>query len=129
MNKESDLRKCPDCEQMAGHVMHIDEFPCKCGNNVKVEYALCDCGFSWRAVDGTFIDGCKIAVDNVEQLLDEVEEFFEDQGVFENENDGSSMEELIHRCLKCGELATQTKTNIYECTICGFSWEVNNYNE
>lgn len=128
MSNESDLRKCPECGKMGGRVMHIDEFPCKCGNVIKVAYAVCDCGFSWRAADDTFIDGCNISIENVEQLLSEVGEFFEEQGIFENENNGGSMEELIHRCLRCGEIAVQSRTNLYECTVCGFSWEVDAYN-
>jgi hypothetical protein len=129
MNKKSDLRKCPECGEMTGHIMHIDEFPCKCGDVVTVEYAVCDCGMSWRAADGTFVDGCNMSIENVEELLSEVENFFEDQEVFAGENSVDSMEDLIHKCLKCGAVATHPRPDLYECTACGFSWEVDKFNE
>lgn len=128
MAKDEDLRKCPECGDLTGHLMHVDKFPCKCGDKVCVEYAVCDCGMSWRAVDGKFIDGCVISVENVNELVEEVEEFFEDQGMFSGENPGDSMENLIHRCLKCGAIAAQAKENVYECTECDFSWEVDEFN-
>ncbi len=129
MNKESDLRKCPECEKMTGRLMHVDVFPCKCGDKLEVEYTVCDCGLSWRSIDGAFIDGCNISVDNIGELLDEVEEFFEDQDIFEGEDVGDSMEDLIHKCIKCDEIATQSRPGLYECTACEFSWEVDKFNE
>lgn len=128
MNEKSDLRKCPECGKMTGHVMHIDKFPCKCGDTVQIEYAVCDCGLSWRAVDGVFLDGCNISISNIQELLEEVDEFLVDQEVFNDEDPVDFMEELIHKCLRCGELAAQLKANSYECTVCGFSWEVDKFN-
>lgn len=122
-------RKCPDCGKKTGIVMHIDKIPCTCGRSIVVEYIACVCGYSWRAADGVFMDGCQITVEDVEELLGEVEEFFEDQDIFKGENSGNSMEDLIHKCLRCGKIATQTKQNLYKCTVCGFSWEMDEFNE
>jgi len=38
---------------------------------------------------------------------------------------------MIHKCLKCGELSihTHTKPDVYECTVCNFSWEVEEFDE
>ena len=129
MNDRIIDRECPECGQRTGIVMHTDEVPCTCGRSIVVEYVACVCGYSWRSADGVFMDGCQITIENVEELLGEVEEFFEEQGVFEGANSGDSMEDLIHKCLQCGEIAIQTKQNLYECTVCGFSWEVDKFNE
>jgi len=122
-------RKCPSCGNNTGVVMHFEEIPCTCGRSVKMEYIVCECGYSWRSADDKFLDGCIINVENVEELINEVEEFFEDQGVFNNMQQGGSMEELIHRCLRCGEVVVQVNPTTFECPICGFSWEMGEFNE
>jgi C4-type Zn-finger protein len=122
-------RKCPSCGDNTGAVMHSESIPCTCGRSIKIEYLICECGYSWRSADGKFLDGCLINVENVEELINEVEEFFEDQNIFETPQHGGSMEELIHKCLRCGEVAVQINSNTFECPTCGFSWEMDGFNE
>jgi len=131
MTDESDKRKCPSCGNNTGVVMYCEDIPCTCGRYVKIEYAVCDCGYSWRCADGRFLDGCMVSIENVSDMLCGIENFLEEQitnadKVFNNSN---SMEELIHKCLRCGEIAVKINENSYECPVCGFAWETDKFDQ
>ena len=118
---------CPDCRKETGEIVYVDEIPCEgCGDIVKVFYCSCDCGFSWREVGGKFLDGGKLDPMNINQLLDGMNDFFENvKDDLVKENPPIMMEDLLHHCIKCGGLAIEIKPNLFECVndTCGFSWE------
>ena len=37
---------------------------------------------------------------------------------------GSSMQEIIHKCLRCDTTAFEIGPKLYHCPDCGFEWEV-----
>jgi len=124
MDDRSSLR-CQGCDSF-GIVMYTDEIPCVCGEMVHVNYVSCSCGFSWREANGLYIDGGKFSQEEVLELLSELENVFESEGAISND---TPMGELIHKCIRCGAVAAQVKTGVYECTSCDFSWEVDKFNE
>ena len=56
---EYENKICPGCDNKTGQIMHVDELPCSdCGSLMVIEYLSCpDCNYSWREVNGTFLDG------------------------------------------------------------------------
>jgi len=131
---------CPDCGKDTGSMMHSDLFPCKCGETVIVRYFGCMCGFSWRTSDDIFVDGMKLDVSAIEEIMDGAEDFLEGleklEGValklepFHVPKKFKNMADMIHKCLQCGEIAVEKKENFFECTDveCGFTWEVDEFN-
>jgi hypothetical protein len=120
---EGDTVVCRDCGNKTATIVGVDDIPCVCGEITKVYYISCTCGYSYRLAGDIFLDGDKLDLDQVGQVLEKINEFFEDVDIFSTE-EPKPMGSLIHKCLKCGELAVETDPNKYECTICGFSWEV-----
>ena len=131
--------KCPECGETTGTLMHFDKFPCKCGETVTVKYLGCICGFSWRTSDDIFVDGMKIDVSEIHKIMEESDDFFEGldklHGIplevqpnyvppkFRN------MTDMIHKCIKCGQVAIEKDDGVFECTDteCNFSWEVDEF--
>lgn len=127
---------CPECGKNNGTLMHLDQFPCKCGETVIVKYYGCACGFSWRTSDDLFVDGMKIDVDTIDEIMDGAEDLFEGLeklsqtsikvDPFHVPTKFKNMADMIHKCLQCGEIAVEKRENFFECTDpnCGFTWEV-----
>ena len=128
--------KCPDCGEMTGMLIHVDKFPCKCGDFVEVKFLGCPCGFSWRTSDDIFIDGVKVDVSSIQKIMEEADDFLEgldklngvnlDVDVNYRPAKFRSMSDMIHKCIKCGQVAIEKADGLFECTDreCGFSWEV-----
>lgn len=125
-------RMCPGCNELIGQVVHAEKFDCpNCSESVLMEYLSCPCRYSWREINGVFLDGGRIEIDGLEGLLQGINDFIEDYESENRELSPSSMESIIHHCLKCNELAVQIRSNpdVYRCTECSFEWEVDTFNE
>lgn len=123
---DDDKRMCPGCKEMVGQVMHAEKISCPhCDEEILMEYLSCPCRFSWREINGIFLDGGRIEVDGLEGLLQGITDFIESYSD-EEEIAPTSMSGMIHRCLKCESLSTLVHTNpdVYKCTMCDFEWEV-----
>lgn len=126
-----DNRMCPGCKLPHGDVMHAEKIPCPhCNEEILMEYLSCQCRYSWRELNGVFLDGGHIEVAGLEGLIQGITDFIESYDI-EETTTPTSMSEMIHRCLKCEALAIQTHTNpdAYRCTMCDFEWEVDNTDE
>ena len=125
-------KECPRCGHQTGVVVHVDEIPCVCGKLTNVEYVACECGYSWRSANDQILDECQIEVSEAEELKSDLEAFLKEQGFdlehLDNanlsESLGNSMQDMIHKCLRCDSLAIKVSQNLYECTECNFAWEV-----
>lgn len=129
---DDDSRMCPGCKQNTGQVMHGEVIPCPhCRDDIVIEYLSCPCRYSWREINGIFLDGGRIEVDGLEGLIQGITEFIEAYDLEDSEYTPSSMTEMIHRCLKCGSLSMKIHTNpdVYKCTACDFEWEVGQIDE
>lgn len=126
-------RLCPGCKKLSGEVMHGEQIECPhCNDVLTIEYLSCPCHYSWREINGIFLDGGRIEMDGLEGLLQGINAFMEAYEEDEiEEPEPASMREMIHHCLKCGALSTQTHTNpdTYKCTLCNFEWEVSGIDE
>jgi len=119
-----DLIVCRDCGKKTASIITVDEIPCSCGEIIRVKYISCTCGYSYRMAGDLFLDGNKINIEEVSSLLEDITQFFDEHNLFEPKDIGKPMESLIHKCLKCEELAVELTPGKYECTVCGFSWEI-----
>lgn len=41
-----------------------------------------------------------------------------------NQVSDKSMFDLVHKCLRCDEMAYEFEFGVYKCSKCGFIWEV-----
>lgn len=140
--------ECPNCKEDLGICMYKDVIVCNdCGKEVIISYNACrGCSFTWRDNNGRFMDGDVIdeesisevfdgldAVINSQQsLLDDVDvppEMLENEieATFESvadERTKRSMFGMIHRCIRCGELAVPIDEFNYKCPFCDFEWGI-----
>jgi len=140
--------ECPDCKEDLGICMYKDKAICNdCGKEITISSNACrGCSFTWRDNNGRFMDGNVIdeesigevlggldaIIKNQQSLLDDVDvppEMLENEieAVFESvadERTKKSMSNMIHKCIKCGELAVPIDEFNYKCPFCGFEWEI-----
>jgi len=141
--------ECPGCEEDLGICMYKDKIICNdCGKEITISYNACrGCGFTWRDNNGRFMDGGVIDGESMVEVLNgldvsirtqpsmslddinvppemtenEIEALFESVA---NERMEKSMSNMIHKCIKCGELAVPIDEFNYKCPFCGFEWEI-----
>lgn len=141
---------CLKCNSENYTVMMSESFQCShCDGYIFLEYCTCDnCGAMWRAIDGEIDEknivtpddlvnmitplGGMITMDPADSpLIDEdfVKRLEEELLKHENKENAASMADLVHRCMRCQALAYESKPGNYECSECGFSWEVLDFGE
>jgi len=131
--------ECPNCKENSGGVMYEDPITCdKCDHNLIISYCACHiCGYTWRLNNGVFMDGNLINGEGVNQMLDELESLIKDEfgddddvevktylGNVKRNNNSRTMSDMIHKCIKCGEMAYPTNNHGFKCSSCGFEWEM-----
>ena len=126
--------KCPNCKRDSGGIMYKDVITCnKCGEHLVIDYCSCHmCGYTWRLNNGEFLDGNMINEEGLEQMLEEIgtlidEKFDDDVKHVIEKPEGknySNMSDMIHKCIRCGELAYPIGDCDFKCSSCGFEWEI-----
>ena len=108
---------CPGCGSGDAEIFFTEKLPCvHCGKTNKVEYYNCtECKTVWKVLGEFIIDSTKF------DFADDIDEETV-TGVVTTY--GGSMEEAIHRCLKCNAIAYEIGPESYHCSKCGFEWEI-----
>jgi hypothetical protein len=117
---------CVKCTYAGETIFFVEEYPCKCGETVVVNYNICpDCGSFWRNCGDTILDDIDIiddaelrdmmlAIDGIDDIL----------GLSDELDSTSTMEECIIRCVECNSVSYKTAKNKYKCSVCSVEWEV-----
>ena len=138
--------ECPSCKEDLGICMYKDKVICNdCGKEIVISYNACrGCHFTWRDNNGRFMDGDVIDEEGINEVLDgldiivkgpslddvdvppeildnEIEAMFESVA---DERTEKSMLNMIHKCIKCGEIAVPIDKFNYKCPFCDFEWEI-----
>lgn len=124
--------ECPNCKENSGGIMYKDVITCsKCGEHIVVDYCSCHiCGYTWRLNNGEFLDGNVVDEEGLEQMLEEIgtliDEELGDEYAIEKPKDREDliMSDMIHKCIRCGEIAYPVGDYDFRCSSCGFEWEV-----
>lgn len=116
--------KCAKCNSNTEY-MYDEKFDCVCGHVISVAYYVCSaCGFVFRIKDGEFMDGEAIDEKAIEAAL---ESMFKSMVAEMEDDDGPKLSDLIHKCIRCGAVATEINKNCFVCTSCDFEWEVDDH--
>ena len=136
--------ECYSCKKDLGICMYKDKVICNdCGKEIVISYNACrECGFTWRDNNGKFMDGDVIDGEGLNEVLDGLDAIIESQNVppevmphldkeieamFESvadERTEKSMSNMIHKCIRCGEIAIPSDEFNYKCPFCDFEWEI-----
>jgi predicted RNA-binding Zn-ribbon protein involved in translation (DUF1610 family) len=103
---------CPTCSS-SNVAVFLDEeitcFSCKEVNTVSI--SICEsCGFIWKSVQGEVIFGSYSSETDASNTI--------------NKSITHSMQDLVHKCIMCDNLAFETSPNLFSCSDCGFEWEI-----
>ena len=117
---------CVDCNKESDTVFYREVYPCStCGDLTIVEYNACKyCGTVWKTANGHPMDPAKTKIKDFAEILDnkDFKDFFDYIGKHDNEI-AASMDQCVHRCLKCNTVAFEIAEGTYKCASCGFEWE------
>lgn len=112
---------CPNCNGDTVILMVSEQLPCSdCGGKITLNHYLCpSCKYAWRTCDDDVIDGLTMELDDVDAFIDTIQPI-----INELTTDNDQMVDILHHCLRCGNLAYQSGDNSYVCSECGFEWEI-----
>lgn len=99
---------CVNCKCNNVSTFFAEIVPCAyCNGKNDVEYHACkSCGLIWKSINNKIVDHIMFTDPNLGLSL------------------SSSMDEIIHKCLRCDKIAFEIESNLYHCSDCGFEWEV-----
>jgi len=125
---------CPACNDGKVVILHTDEFECtECKSKVEIKYCLCrGCGGAFRTNNEIFLDDAFVMSDpETSQILGEIfeglaAEMGEVVKEIKTHDDAREdiMSNLIHKCIRCGDLSVYKNGNDFKCSACGFEWEI-----
>jgi len=130
--------ECPNCKEDLGICIMEDVIICDdCGKQLIISYNACrKCDFTWRDNNGKFMDGDVVDKVSVQEVLanldneidesvfnldEEIERIFESTA---DERMDNNMSDMIHKCIKCGEIAVPVDDFNFKCLSCDFEWEI-----
>jgi len=139
--------ECPSCKEDLGICMYKDKVICNdCGKEIVISYNACrGCRFTWRDNNGKFMDGDVIDGEGLSDVLDGLDIIIEGPSLEDvppeamlhldkeieamcesvaDERTEKSMFGMIHKCIRCGEIAIPSDEFNYKCPFCGFEWEI-----
>jgi predicted nucleic acid-binding Zn-ribbon protein len=122
-------KRCIECGSSYVDQYYEEVVPCShCGENTVIDYFACsECGIMWKEVDGIVIDNSKSAMKELDEFFDtdvfsEAVEFFDEELL--KLDKPKSMQDLVHKCIKCNTVAYEVKPGKFHCPDCGFEWEI-----
>jgi hypothetical protein len=116
---------CVTCGSENISVFFSETIKCtSCDEDNLISFQICnDCGVIWKAVNDMLLKGT-VFVDP------ELSKFISSNIVGNSEFDNwfdvevnATMEEVVHRCLKCNAIAFESKPDVFCCSVCDFTWE------
>lgn len=118
--------KCEHCSSYNTLSFFVEHIPCShCEEVIEVSYNVCqDCGLVWKTVDGELLDGVIFAEPELGGMIDESYTAIRDIIRNSEPEAPGTMNEVIHKCLRCGTLSYEVEPQLYHCPDCGFEWEI-----
>jgi hypothetical protein len=116
--------KCLNCNKDNIIVFFNEVVPCAhCHEDNDISYNVCeDCGLVWKSIDGQALSGVIFSEPELGGMLgDSFEKFM---NFVEEAEPIGTMDEVIHKCLRCNTISFEVEPRLYHCPECGFEWEV-----
>lgn len=114
---------CVKCDSTNVTLIFNESIKCShCNEEIVICVFICrDCGIMWRDIDGAVDDiiSTQSPLKNVS-----VEKMIETILSEQCDYVPLTMNECIHRCIKCNSISYETSETTFRCPVCGFEWEV-----
>lgn len=129
---------CMHCGSTDTAIFFVEKIPCShCDEITNLIYETCnDCNLMWKSVDGEVLNNSFDSMEEIdspldfdmelptEEELDEMIREFESIIEATEMSEATTMQDMIHRCLRCETVSYEVKPRHYHCPDCGFEWEV-----
>lgn len=125
--------KCINCDSIDASDFFSEHIPCShCDETTELVYSACpDCNIVWKSVNGVAIHNSLESAREIDEFFDahtdpEMHDFLNDafKDFMEITGNSRTMNELIHRCLRCETISYEVRPRFYHCPECNFEWEV-----
>jgi DNA-directed RNA polymerase subunit RPC12/RpoP len=117
--------KCVNCGKENAVTFFTELIPCShCNKDNSITYNVCqDCNSVWKAIDGKPLTEMLFSEAELSDLLGDT--FGSIVGFIEfEEGIEGTMNEVVHRCIRCDTQAYEVKPGLYHCPDCSFEWEI-----
>ncbi len=105
-----------------------DNYPCDCGKTIEVLTCCCnECGTIFKTLNGAIISDSIINKRDIEDFAEDCTSNLKELMAKTSEEtpcNSASMLEYVHHCLECNSISYEINIGLYECSKCGFKWEV-----
>ena len=114
---------CINCGSENFNTFFTETIPCAhCDEINNISYHACQsCGLIWKSIGGKILEGVMFTEPDLGQLLNES---MDKISSFMESSSKNSMQEVIHKCLRCNTISFEIGPKLYHCPDCGFEWEV-----
>jgi len=115
---------CVTCGSENISVFFSETIPCTSCNEANViSFQICnDCGVIWKAVNDVLLKGTAFVDPELSSFIsDKIVDNPEFDNWFDTKVD-ITMDEVVHRCLKCNAISFESKPNVFCCSSCDFTW-------
>lgn len=116
---------CITCDSENTSVFFSETIKCtSCDEDNTISFQICnDCGVIWKAINDTLLKGTAFVDPDLSDFIsDKIVGNPEFDNWFDPIEVGPTMDEVVHRCLKCNAIAFESKPNVYSCSSCDFTW-------
>lgn len=96
----------------------------ECGTNNKVLYCFCnECGLIYKELNGQVVEGFILDATKASNIFN-IDADFQEIDLSNKVDKAESMQDVVHKCIRCGNISYEKDENYYVCPNCGFEWEV-----
>ena len=116
--------KCDFCEYDGNTAFFEEHFTCDCCDNIMtITYHNCpSCHLMWKRCNGQPVINSIMDVSGLDIDLADEDNLMYSKPL--KHSPAKNMKDLIVRCVRCDSIAYEVEDGTYECSECGFSWEV-----
>lgn len=117
---------CVTCGSENTSVFFSETIQCtSCNEDNVISFQICnDCGVIWKAVNDILLRGTAFVDQELSDFIsDKIVGNPEFDNWFDTTEISTTMNDVIHRCLKCNAIAFESKPDVFCCSSCDFTWE------
>lgn len=117
---------CASCGSDKVLVFFEEKIICSHCNTVNIlSYNLCTaCGLVWHSIGDEPLEGTMVISPMLREIIKKdinVEDLIVS---VDSNNVKGTMEEVVHKCIRCNSVAFEVAPGYYHCPKCNFEWEV-----
>lgn len=119
--------KCCSCGSDKVILFFEEKLPCgHCGEDNVIVYNFCSaCGCVFKSLNGEVTNAANFTDNELAAMMNmDIEDVREVMQTSVAEAGPRTMDEMVHKCLKCNAVAFEVRRGEFKCSECDFEWEI-----